>query len=425
VESRNQATWGEAGQRLLSDSKILITGLNITNNESYEFIHPLKWKPSKVGDFEQVKVWVSGINGNVDENPVDDTLEHSAFVNLGLSANKKVLIEEFSTAPCGYCPEGHIFLRDIIKDYPNVIGIIHHSGYKSDSMTIPESVTIAEEFAMGAPTACIDRILWPDKIKVAIGRNEWEDKAVEMLSKKAPVEIDLGYSWNEAYRISDIYLDLNFIDYPKPGDMRINIFIMEDSVIGLGTGYDQTNYFDDDYGHEFYGLGNPIVGYVHQHVIRAVPTSTWGESGIIPSNVGPGQKFSRKYVYTVPPMYKAEDMSIIAFVSYFPQNQGESWEILNAEVKHNLLTGIKEFNSSVSWIKTIYPNPFSEYAIIEFENPGNKAFEINLYDLTGKLLLKQKIYSDKYKLYRKNLSPGIYLIELSEEQTYRAKVIIQ
>jgi len=399
-----------------------LSSLNIATNESYDFTHPDLWSPANVGKYEEVVVWVSKINANNDMNPGDDTLSHRAYVNMGISATKKVLIEEFSTAPCGFCPRGSTTLEDIMASHENVIGMTHHSAYQSDSMTIPESVAIAAEFATGAPTGCVDRMLWPGEIKVAVSTYDWEDHSINRLSQNAPVAVAISNSWDPSTRDLEITVDLEFLDYAHPGDMRITVYIIEDSVSKIGPGYDQTNYYNNTPSSPFYGLGDPIIGYIHRHVIRAVPTTTWGEAGAIPDSVLPGEQVTRNYYYKIPARFNEDQISMIAFVSYY---DGERREILNANKKENIYTIsttdvlIKPFQIN------IYPNPFNDQTTIAIENPNNEKYVLTLTDITGRLVQKMVIDQSVVHLSKENLPAGIYILSLEGEKVIRRKIIVE
>ena len=69
-------------------------------------------------------------------------------------------------------------------------------------------------------------------------------------------------------------------------------------------------------------------------------------------------------------------------------------------------TGINEQFENTS---TIYPNPFGEYIEV---SSASKISEINLYDLSGKLVLSQKGSSTLYSVPCHNILPGSYIIEI-------------
>jgi len=84
-------------------------------------------------------------------------------------------------------------------------------------------------------------------------------------------------------------------------------------------------------------------------------------------------------------------------------------------------------NSDTDNELTIYPNPFSESATIQFYNPDNSQFTFILADLKGSVVRKiDKINNNEILLLKKNLNSGIYFIELkSKDKTYRSKIMIE
>lgn len=61
----------------------------------------------------------------------------------------------------------------------------------------------------------------------------------------------------------------------------------------------------------------------------------------------------------------------------------------------------------------VLPNPVNESTVIEFDNPNNRQVTIRIYDLSGKELAHDHIYSSRYKVNTENLSSGIYFFKLS------------
>jgi hypothetical protein len=74
----------------------------------------------------------------------------------------------------------------------------------------------------------------------------------------------------------------------------------------------------------------------------------------------------------------------------------------------------------------IFPNPFSDFSTIRFNNPGHDQYRIILRDAAGKVrLIKENITDQEIKLYRGKLSPGYYYVEVAGREIYRGIVIIE
>ncbi|MDC7994515.1 Omp28-related outer membrane protein [Altibacter sp. HG106] len=56
-------------------------------------------------------------------------------------------------------------------------------------------------------------------------------------------------------------------------DKKLVLYLVEDGIIA-----DQVNYYNEDEGSPFFGLGNPIPNYEHKDVLRASLTDIFGDA---------------------------------------------------------------------------------------------------------------------------------------------------
>ena len=366
----------------------------IPSNGTYVFNATAFTPTTGGGKYHPIKVWVDGLNGsNADENALNDTATKSLFYKQGVSASKRTLIEEFSTVPCGYCPEGHIYLNQIMNAYPKIIGVIHHAGYGTDGMTITENNTYATDFADGAPTAAIDRAKFvDDAANIAISRNLWETKAVERLNIPAPCSVQIYGTYDAGTKSVSATEEAKFVDYVLPGDLRITLFVVEDHVSGSGTGYDQTNYFYGTAGHPMYHIGTPssastshIAGYDHRHVVRDVISPVWGTTLIIPSTPVLDQAYTKTYTKTLDPTWNADSVFLVGFVSYYDLNK-EKRTILNSfqvYVKEMQATPQAINNKAENNTVSVYPNPVNDFAQIDFTLDKTSQVSFQVFNTLG------------------------------------------
>jgi len=74
----------------------------------------------------------------------------------------------------------------------------------------------------------------------------------------------------------------------------------------------------------------------------------------------------------------------------------------------------------------LYPNPFSNEAMIEFPNPDRVAYELWIKDVTGKTVSQRKGLTGHSVIIEKgDLNSGLYFYELVGPVTFRGKFIIQ
>jgi len=60
----------------------------------------------------------------------------------------------------------------------------------------------------------------------------------------------------------------------------------------------------------------------------------------------------------------------------------------------------------------LYPNPFSDMAVMTLNHAGGQAYTLNIYDVSGKLVRRQESESEAMYIYRGNLVSGIYYYQL-------------
>jgi hypothetical protein len=79
--------------------------------------------------------------------------------------------------------------------------------------------------------------------------------------------------------------------------------------------------------------------------------------------------------------------------------------------------GISENISMFS--STVFPNPATNSATIDFENPTNANFGLQVFDITGRTVIEQNIKTNRTQLNTQNLPPGIYQYRLISEKERR------
>jgi len=74
----------------------------------------------------------------------------------------------------------------------------------------------------------------------------------------------------------------------------------------------------------------------------------------------------------------------------------------------------------------VYPNPFTNSTTIQFDNPGRIQYTLHLRDISGKTIcVTENIFDDKVEIFRNDLPPGIYFVELRGARVFRGKLVIE
>ncbi len=93
-------------------------------------------------------------------------------------------------------------------------------------------------------------------------------------------------------------------------------------------------------------------------------------------------------------------------------------------VYFSLVTGVESTRAVVTDRFRIYPNPTSGELNLVFED--QEATRVNIYSISGKLIMTDEVYSDRISFDLRNLSHGVYLIQaVRESGTYTQKFMIK
>ncbi|GAB1429743.1 hypothetical protein MASR2M18_05750 [Ignavibacteria bacterium] len=228
---------------------------------------------------------------------------------------KRVLIEQYTGAWCGWCVDGSYIMDNLLDANPGkVFGVKVHQG---DDMQTVDMDSLSEYIA-GFPSGGIDRFKFAGEGNFVIYRDQWAARVAERLNATATADVAVSdVTFDPSTRKMTAKVTASFFA-DETGDLRLNLYVVEDSVSGTGSGYDQQNYLSNRAGYEnnpFYKLPSVIKGYQHRHVVRAMLGGTWGTANVIPASAAKGSFYSYTYSYTVPANIKADQVTLLATVT--------------------------------------------------------------------------------------------------------------
>ena len=236
---------------------------------------------------------------------------------------KKVLIEEFTGAWCGYCPDGAHIVESIINDNNGkVVGVSLHSG---DAMEVAHTNFLETTYQnTGYPSGMVDRVSINGS--TSLNRGYWESVANAQLSETAVCGLAIISEVNGQNATVEVHAGFN--STLNGDDYRLTVYLIEDGVTGTGYGYDQSNYYNEVAESPFNNLGNPIEGYEHNHTLRAILSESLGDA-IMVSEMASGGEHIETYTVDLS-SYNKNKLSIVAFVTYIGSTIAEH-EIMNVQ----------------------------------------------------------------------------------------------
>ncbi|MEI6880029.1 MAG: T9SS type A sorting domain-containing protein, partial [Bacteroidota bacterium] len=462
-----------------------LSGLNVPANGGGSAIlthtTSLSVSAADLGKYKAIKAWLTEIN-TTDGN--SDTVSFQVFVNKGIAATKRVFLEEGSGAWCGFCPDGHLRMRDILEanlnvsgTYNKVVGVVHHN---SDGMVNAQSTSFNTVFSVDAgkttgsyPYGVIDRFAFADKPTAAfVDRFSWSNKITERMTSISPVNVTItDKSYDPTTRKISFTVKADFVDYAKPGDIRITAMVSEDNVRGpqlvqtpnVSTTWTQHSYYAEGAGgaggssHELFAEPEYLYGYKHNHVVKTILPSVWGTTGTIPNSPIEGSSYTQTFTFTLPATVKVteadyvgntgiytkfqntfpgdannkpNDINLVGLVSYYNADASKR-EVLNVNETPLLYgTGIKEEVKS-NYISKVFPNPTSGLTQIDFKLSSTDNVTIELYNLMGQKV--ESIHSGAFAggdhtvyFNAESINNGVYFVKVSStDYTSTHKIMIQ
>ncbi len=395
-----------------------IQGVSITPLSYYHYEFPNAFSPSAVGG-QHVKMWTSDINGsNPDSDLSDDSLDRFIQV-ISSIVTKRPVFEEFTGAWCGFCPDGYLKLKAAADAVPDLIPVSIHDynggSASNDRMTCAEGLERSSTYSIGFPSGILDAVYYLDETDVAFDRiqnayteNSWLDKTIDRLPMVSPANVSLvNKTYDSTSRQINVTVKADFLA-DVTADYRLNLYVIEDSVIGSGSGWDQVNYFSDNSsggsawsGSPYATLDDPIVGWAHNHVLRKALGGAWGTDNVVPDSVTNGSTYSKTYSYTLPASYKANRIKLVGLVEEYNDDY-KYRNILNG-TEANLIevaTGVAKVSDNFQNV-SVYPNPTSNVLRIAFEMKETTLVDAYVSNMLGEKVAD--IYSD-------NISSGAHTL---------------
>lgn len=301
------------------------------------------------------------------------------------TANKVVLLEQFTGAWCGFCVDGTVIMDDILSTYPQqVIGVKFHNG---DKMEIPETNTLGGAMGLtGYPTGNVDRAVFNvnGANKIFLDRGAWKQAVISEMSKPGIADLKLQWTYDAASNKILANITAKF-DQAVSSEIRFNVYVVEDDVTGSGVGWDQHNYYSKDNpggpagssSHPYYNLPPTITGYHHMKVVRATLGGPWGQENSIPTPVAAGSTVKYSFEITKSANWNLDKIFLVGLVQNYNTNVAAR-QVINSVLGEKI-------NSSTSISTTgdkIFAQPTGSNVElnVQIKNNGNspKEYSLNL-----------------------------------------------
>jgi hypothetical protein len=418
------------------------TGMSFGQGNNVKFALP--YAVSQPGLYV-LKAWISSVNGQVDQNQLNDTTRWMVTVQNS-NPSKTVLFEQFVSAHNGEGPDAQEKALILQSNNDMVLVNIHDL----DSMKTSGAAALISDYKIDFATAMADRTYFSDVGAVAAGRPYYNAHVAQSKNRVTPASVSIiNKSYNSTTNQLSFTVKADFVGEVK-GDYRLNAYLTENQVGGpvndlTVNGYNQWNNFYNIPWSPYYQKGTyssvantyilDLGKYRHQNVLIHAFNGGYGNSGTIPANGGTaGQSYQETFTLTLPTpanginKFNPDNIYLVGFVTEYGSNKNGR-RVLNA-AKEKLTTnpevvGIPELEAMAGL--SVYPNPSS--GILYLNTAGLKTpCSVAVHDLLGRCMqvIDVSAGTPLQALDLSSMPDGLYFLRISSgKQHFTEKVLIQ
>lgn len=278
-----------------------------------------------------LEVRVVRVNGEDDSRPADNSASKKVSV-IDRYFKHNTFVEAFTTMSCANCPQAHDRENEALNGLADVVRVDHHSGFGADVLTTHLDQSMLwfynNKGATYAPGIMYDRAMVDyfydpqrsvgEENSPVIGPGSVEDIRYihnYLGAEPAYVSVQVVPEYNPATRQLKVTVTGEQIAHLAGSDVRLNVWLTESGLSAAEN---------SKYG-QMTGSGNKDYTFVHDHVMRATLTDTWG----VPYTNEIGT-CSQNFSTTVDAGWRADNMEVVAFVGNYDATNPANCRVYNA-----------------------------------------------------------------------------------------------
>ncbi len=337
---------------------------------------------------------------------------------------KKVFLEDYTGAWCGWCPEGTVILEGLEQQYPDVIiPVANHNG--DGLQTVEGAAIVAGLSVTSYPNGSIDRKKFPTEAKIGTTRGKWagyfnQRKAVPAVASVSFT--NMAYNATNGTYTADVNVNFSQVPVNDSSDkININVYVLEDGIPATGT------IEQDNYSSSVQGGASPLQNWFHNNTLRKALGGAWGFTGVVPAQPVVGTTYTKSVSFKPAPNWKTDNIHLVAFVAFDGKVANDKKEILNSESIHLKAfggpTAVKEVVQNIN-VLNAYPNPtaVNQQVKIEYNIQSQSVVDLQVFNVMGQLVAHP--YSSKeiagahtiqFTPAQYGLAAGMYLMQLNTE----------
>jgi thiol-disulfide isomerase/thioredoxin len=237
---------------------------------------------------------------------------------------RNVVLEDYTGTWCGFCLKALVAIDSVKVLTPHVsVVAIHENGSNPDPMHFPQIDDLQAEFDVpdSFPQTQLNRtVKWNATPPSSLIYD------YDVVTSIAGQETDLSVAISSQISGSTLSVDAKVIyrNGSEPGD-KLVVYLLESGIIA-----DQANYFNSNQNSPYFGMGNPIIGFVHNDALRNSLSGLFGDN--IPETPA-YEEYKKTYTFTIPSEYNANNLSFVVMVVKADNNAKNSQHAELGETK--------------------------------------------------------------------------------------------
>lgn len=397
-----------------------VTGLNGASLGTFAITHPTGWTPANTGTYT-IKVWASNINGNADENLVNDETSITVEV-VDQFVPRLPLHETFSASSCPPCRPGNIQLQNILDQRPQKYTVIKYQqnfpGLGDPYCTV-EAVNRRNYYAINS----IPRL----ELDGGWNQNPSDyNTSIFDAAEEIPAFLSITATHKVNYHHITVDVKLDPLTNFNSTNLKLHVAVMESKTVKNVSTNGETEF--------------------HHVMKKMLPNENGTNTGVLTK--GSAKTYTLKYnfngEYRLPPA-AINNMGTYIGIVHATENSVENFNNMEVVVfvQDNATKEVLQSAWSTGGVENVgvqpaefarnmrvYPNPVNNEAVVEMELTESKELSLAIYNVLGErvMLLEEgqvEKGSHSFTINTSHLVAGTYFVKIqSNDQSMSQKMVV-
>ena len=372
-----------------------ITGLSIAPYNADTFSHATPWIPT-LDDSYDISVWATNINGSMDMNTVNDTVNQPLHV-FATTTQRKPMLEMFASSTSNYSVTGNTDLLAILYANPDNYSLLKYPM----SWPSPGDPYFTNEGAQRRYLYSINTV--PRLVMNGVNQNN-----------------PIGFTQQEFDEAYQLYSFLNLDATYSVGGQKVDINVDINSLCNTAGIWDNLTLHAAIFEYTTYNNVSTNGEIEFYNIMKKmIPDENGTSLPVLSGPNNPAFSLNLSYefngAYNIPPdasspidhliEHSVEDFQNIGVVVWI---QDDYSKYILQSATANMVANISEINNEIQTI--IFPNPASDNLNVYLKGANNEKVDIKIFNAMGQMVKDISGVLPKQNIDVSELKKGIYTL---------------